>query len=283
MKIRRPSASQFYQGNLEKQIETFLEDYNPPKNRRIIAGIVPHAGWMFSGRVAAKVFAAIKNFKVPETIIFFGTVHNMLRVRQHSVFSHGAWQTSLGTVEIDESIAQSLLQSGKDLLIDDADAHSGEHSIEVQLPFVKYLMPDTKIVPVAVLPSKDAHIIGRITAEVVKNVDSDVVVVGSTDLTHYGEGYGFAPAGYGNSAKQWMEQNDMMIINKAINLECEELVMMAREKHNACGSGAMAAATAFAKEMKASEGILLEYITSFDIMPDPVFTMAVGYAGIIFN
>jgi len=108
------------------------------------------------------------------------------------------------------------------------------------------------------------------------------VVVASSDLTHYGERYGMAPAGTGPAAETWMKANDRRIIDLATAMKAEAIVPEAESHHNACGSGAMAAAVACAKALGRKNGVLVEYTTSHDVMPEGEFDMAVGYAGIVF-
>lgn len=283
MNVRQTFAENFYAGDIERQIESFLVDYKPPPDiSSVIAGVVPHAGWMFSGKVAARIFASIKNFTIPETIVLFGTVHDVRHVKKSSVFGEGAWETPLGEVNVDSALAQQLLHAAPDLLIDGPEAHEDEHSIEVQIPFIKYLLPGTRIVPIAVLPDKNAIKIGERLTDVVQNADKNVVAVGTTDLTHYGYNYGFAPFGTGDKALKWMHDNDMSIIDLALSLNPEAIIDEAKKKHNACGPGALAATAAYAKKRGVEKGRLLNYTTSYNIMPEEDFTVAVGYAGILF-
>ncbi len=283
MNIRQPYAPNFYSGDIKYQIEDFLSDFQVPHDIPVpVAGVVPHAGWVFSGGVAAKVFSCFKEKNPPDTIILFGSVHNITNVRRHSVYPDGAWSTPVGDVEVDAEMSNIILNDLSDLVVPSYDAHDWEHSLEVQIPFIKYLLPDAKIVPIAVLPGKDSWQVGGKIAGIAQKSETNIVAVGSTDLTHYGSNYGFSPAGSGEEAKEWMIENDRKIIDKALNLEAETIVEEARQNRNSCGSGALSATAAFAKGLGREKGYLLEHITSFDIMPDPVFTMAVGYAGIIY-
>jgi len=284
MSIREPCAPHFYSGDIEMNITTFLAGYEPPDDlKKPLVGIVPHAGWIYSGSTAAKVFSTVKKYVNPKTIILLGTVHNKWKIKKNSVYPDGAWETPIGSVAIDERAASRILDGAPDVFTDSYDAHDGEHSIEVQIPFIKYLFPDAMIVPIAVLPDENAHIAGEKLSEILKEHDINAVVVGSTDLTHYGANYGFSPAGVGSEAKKWMEKNDRSIIEKALKLEADKIVEEAQDNYNACGSGALAAAVAFAKNHNAERGILIEYTTSYDVIPESVFSMAVGYAGIIFD
>jgi len=109
-----------------------------------------------------------------------------------------------------------------------------------------------------------------------------IVVVGTTDLTHYGDPYGFTPFGYGPEAKKKMKENDARIIELALRMKAADIRKEAQKSHNACGSGALAATVAAAKAMGAEKGQLIEYTTSHDVMAEGEFDMAVGYAGIVF-
>jgi len=282
MLLRQPSAENFYRGNQEKYIKSFLKDFTVPDlPSRIVGGIVPHAGWMFSGAIAAKVFKCIEEKSSPGRFILFGAVHTW-GVRKNSIYPRGEWATPLGELGVDEEYAQKILEENEGLIIEDPQAHSGEHSIEVQTPFIKYFFPDAKIIPIAIMPNDEAIKIGEGIAKVIKESGNGTVVIGTTDLTHYGDAYGFTPAGYGSKALQWMKENDRKIVDLALSLKPDAVLKEARTNRNACGSGAMAATITIAKNLGVSEGKLIDYTTSFDIMPDREFQMAVGYAGIIF-
>ncbi len=274
-------ARQFYPGDCKSQIEKFLERYDVLKLPvKPVAGIVPHAGWIFSGTIAAKVFKCISVRSEPETFILLGAVHTG-RPRGNSLYARGSWETPIGEVNIDEEVAARLLTlMGEDVMNDPA-AHLGEHSIEVQVPFIKYLCPNAKIVPIA-LPPNGTHVTGRRLGEAVLEIGKKIVVVGTTDLTHYGYAYGFTPYGYGEEAKRRMRENDLRMIDLVVHMRSPEVRKEAEKNRNACGPGALAAAVSAAGAMGAKTGHLLEYTTSYDVMPEGEFEMAVGYAGIVF-
>ncbi|MDH4232704.1 MAG: AmmeMemoRadiSam system protein B [Nitrospirota bacterium] len=279
---RQPYARQFYPGDCKAQIEHFLKDYAVPEEpAKAVGGIVPHAGWVFSGAVAAKVFKCLSVKAVPDTFILLGAVHTW-KPRGNSIYSRGSWTTPLGDVKVDEDAAEKLLDALAGDVIEDPDAHEGEHSLEVQLPFIKYLCPDAKIVPIAIPPDEITHITGKKIGEAASQMGKKIVVVGTTDLTHYGDAYGFAPFGYGSNAKKQMEESDARIIKLALMMRSGDIRKEAQKSHNACGSGALAATVAAAKAMGAEKGYLLQYTTSHDVMPEGEFEMAVGYAGILF-
>ena len=95
MKVRNPCAPQFYQGNVQNQIKRFLKDFiTPVTASSVVAGVVPHAGWFYSGGVAAKVYASLAE-NPPATVILFGTVHNIAKVRKNSIYPEGVWKTPI--------------------------------------------------------------------------------------------------------------------------------------------------------------------------------------------
>jgi MEMO1 family protein len=253
-----------------------------PEVGKMIAGIVPHAGWRFSGPTAAKVFAQIDREDPPTTFVLFGAVHRW-GSQSPSLFSRGAWETPLGPLHINEELAQKMLSSMEGMMGDDPRAHASEHSLEVQLPFIAYLFPGATILPIALPPDRRSHEIGEKIGIFLAREKTNAVVIGTTDLTHYGPGYGFAPKGVGEAALQWAKKvNDAGIIDLAIEMKDERIVGEAQEHHNACGSGAMAATVGAARALGAKRGILLEYTTSHDMMPTRQVSDFVGYAGIVF-
>jgi len=282
MSARKPCARQFYPGDCRSQIEEFLKGYEIPEEPvRAVAGIVPHAGWIFSGAVAAKVFKCLSTASAPDTFVMLGAVHTW-RPRGNSLYARGSWETPLGEVKIDEEVAAQLLHLLSEDIIEDPLAHEGEHSIEVQLPFIKYLRPDAKIVPVAMPPHENSHMTGKKIGEALSVIGKRIVIVGTTDLTHYGDAYGFTPYGYGNEAKKLMVENDRRMIELALSLKSRDILKEAERNRNACGPGALAATVSAARAMGAKKGHLVEYTTSYDVMPEGEFQMAVGYAGIVF-
>lgn len=282
--VRRPVAPHFYSGDCAAQVEEFLADFEPPAEpARPIAGLVPHAGWVYSGAVAARVISCLRP-AAPQTFILFGAVHSW-GVQPGAVYPSGAWDTPVGEVEVDEELARRLIETCSDYLTNDPNSHTREHSIEVQLPMIKLLYPEARIVPIAMPPSPAADRAGRCVGTALANQDRRVAVLGSSDLTHYGPSYGFAPWGTGPEAKEQMRQNDQRLIDLVLALHADRVVAEASARSNACGGGAIAATTAAARALGAEQAALVEYTTSHDVMneSDESFQMAVGYAGIIFG
>jgi AmmeMemoRadiSam system protein B len=291
MMVREPVvAGRFYPATRKEclqQIEA-LAPQTPFEGgpERPVAGIVPHAGWFFSGATALAVLGAICAKRKPKTFVIFGAVHTA-GARRSAVFASGGWQTPLGLAEIDERLAGEILARGSGLVADDPQVHEDEHSIEVQVPLILHLAPAAKIVPIAVLPDEKAAAVGRMVGQVIKSLDADAVCLGSTDLTHYGPGYGFTPAGRGEPAMRWMRsENDRRMLDLMIALDADGAVAEARAHANACGAGAVAATLAAARTLGAERGHVVQYTTSYDVMRERTgrtdAEAAVGYGGVVF-
>lgn len=281
MEIREACAPHFYPGDCARSIKHFLTGFSAPAQPdRVVAGVVPHAGWMYSGAVAAKVFESIRRKAQPDTFVIFGAVHRWAAI--NGVCARGGWETPFGVLEIDEPLAAAILDRTPQWTVDEPNVHHGEHSIEVQLPFLKFLFPQAKFVPIAVNPDSRATPLGARVGEIVKGLARSVVMIGSTDLTHYGETYSFTPAGIGAAAHRFLQGNDARMLRLVEEMNSVEILEEAATHRNACGAGALAATVEAARVMGAAQGHLVEYTTSYDVRPDGDFRLAVGYAGMLF-
>ena len=283
-------AGQFYPGQHESCVDEINEcldarTLSEPLPETIVAGIVPHAGWTFSGSLAALVFLAIKQqHEKVHTFVIFGAAHGYFG-QSPAVYDTGSWITPLGEVAIDEELADAVLSAGP--VVSDASAHRAEHSIEVQVPFMQYLFPGAKILPILVPPRGQAVALGTSVGNLInKDEHKKIVCIGSTDLTHYGPRYGFTPMGVSADALKWADSvNDKKFIDLALKLEPERLLASAAENCNACGAGAAAAAIAAAKQIGKTEGLLLAHANSNEVMLRKMGTASadsVGYAAIVF-
>ena len=283
-------AGQFYPGQYDSCVDEINEcldarTLSEPLPETIVAGIVPHAGWTFSGSLAALVFSAIKQqHEKVHTFVIFGAAHGYFG-QSPAVYDRGSWITPLGEVAIDEELADAVLSAGP--VVSDASAHRAEHSIEVQVPFMQYLFPGAKILPILVPPREQAVALGTSVGNVInKDEHKKIVCIGSTDLTHYGPRYGFTPMGVSADALKWADSvNDKKFIDLALKLEPERLLADAAENCNACGAGAAAAAIAAAKQIGKTEGLLLVHANSNEVMLRKMGTASadsVGYAAIVF-
>ncbi|NLD43926.1 MAG: AmmeMemoRadiSam system protein B [Chloroflexi bacterium] len=278
-------AGMFYpagEAACRREVEAFLRavDAEAPE-RPIRAGLVPHAGWAYSGATAAHVFSVLAQQQAPETVILFGAVHSW-GVSRPSVYPDGSWRTPLGPLAVDAELAVRLLAEGAGVVVGSADAHADEHSIEVQLPFVRHLFPEALILPIAVPPVGDAAQVGAVAAAAVRALGRRAVALGSTDLTHYGPRYGMAPAGVGQPGLRWARDNDARMLDLAVDLADDKVLAEARGHHNACGAGAVAAAIRFSRALGATQGQLLDYTTSYDVMPEGMPSDLVGYGAVIY-
>ncbi len=291
MQTRKPVvAGQFYPG----QHDSCVDEVNECLEARalseslpetIVAGIVPHAGWTFSGSLAAMVFSAIKQqHEKVHTFVVFGAAHGYFG-QSPAVYGRGSWITPLGEVAVDEELADAVLSTGP--AVSNPSVHMSEHSIEVQVPFIQYLFAGAKILPILVPPGQQAVALGTSVGQIInRDAQKKIVCIGSTDLTHYGPRYGFTPMGTGAEALKWADSvNDQEFIDLALKLDPEGLLASAAENCNACGAGAAAAAIAAAKKLGKAEGLLLAHTNSNEVMLQKMGTIgadSVGYAAIVF-
>lgn len=265
------------EGACRQEIEGLIEEKTPSQSG--IGGIVPHAGWAFSGPVAVKVFQALAAADPqPELLLVFGT-HQSPNSSPH-ISRASAFETPLGPLAADGELAGEVAEK-LGLPQDPADSGwgSADNTIEVQLPLIKYFLPEVKLVVTGPPFSAEAIEIGRAVAAAAKAQNVPVAVVGSTDLTHYGPNYGFSPKGLGEAAVRWVkDENDPRLIRKILDMDPEGVIEEAARNHNACVPGAVAAAITASKELGAAAATLLDYRTSYDIHAAPSF---VGYAGVV--
>ncbi|MFQ5491384.1 MAG: AmmeMemoRadiSam system protein B [Phycisphaerae bacterium] len=287
MRVREPArAGSFYPDSADACRDllaelTSVDDRPTPSDQTLLGGIVPHAGWVYSGRVAAGVVSTLAADQ-PKTVVIFGAVH-FQRGQDAWMFGAGCWQSPLGRVQIDERLAERVLGQ-TNLIQNDPLAHEQEHSIEVQVPFIQTLMSGAKILPILVPPTAHAVEVGRAVAGTVAAYDADVVFLGSTDLTHYGPNYGMTTHGIGPDGIAWAKKvNDRRMIDLMLDLQADQVVPEAARHRNACGSGAVAATLAAVLQLGADAATLLQHTNSAEISPNPKTTNAVGYAGMVFS
>lgn len=248
-----------------------------------VAGIVPHAGWMFSGAVAAHVMCEIASRCTPRTVVLFGADHWLEAARHAQLYADGVWTTPLGDVSIDAELAVRVEEVGRGIVQARADAHRREHSIEVQVPLIQGLWPGARVLPILIGPAAEPELVGRLVARAAAD-RADVVALGSSDLTHYGPNYDFTSHGRGRAALAWVrEVNDAAMVAATTAMRPDEVLAEANCHANACGPGAIAATLAFARERGAAHGRLVDYTTSHDVHPRGEPTDFVGYAGVVFE
>lgn len=291
MNIRQPVvAGAFYEAppsSCRHHVEKLLAAAELPGDlpSPLYAGLVPHAGWVYSGAVAAKTLKALLAGRDRHTVVLFGADHTGI-VQQGEVYESGLWRTPLGDVAIDEALAKEVLACDSRLRANPR-AHAREHSLEVQVPIVQVLAPAARILPIAVPPGDAAAPIGAAIGKVLAGKGQAVCIVGSTDLTHHGGGRFPAPGGRGPAGERWTCQNDRRMLDLVEAMDAEAIVPEAEAHMNACGAGAIAATVAAAKAMGATRGITLEYTNSYQVVhkqyPHELDDTTVGYAAVVFG
>ncbi|MFZ5447480.1 MAG: AmmeMemoRadiSam system protein B [Thermodesulfobacteriota bacterium] len=255
------------------EIEKFIAGTAPlPPGTTVLGGIVPHAGWYFSGKAAARVFyLAAKAFQ-PQVVCIFGG--HLGGNSPPLLVADEAWETPLGDLPLATEFYAPL---GKRLTL--REEYPGDNTIEVQIPFIKYFFPQAKALALRSPHSATAIELGKAVAAVAKDLKVSILAFGSTDLTHYGPNYGWAPKGHGPEAVKWVKEvNDKKFIDQALKLDGEGMLKTAAQDQSACSAGGAVAAVAAAKAQGAANAVLIDYYTSYDVMPGDSF---VGYAGIV--
>jgi AmmeMemoRadiSam system protein B len=239
------------------------------------AGVAPHAGWAFSGQIAFRVLRCFPR-EARTVVVVGGHMHPGGGI---VAALEDGFETPLGTIEADRELL--LVLRGALEVHEDRQA---DNTVEIQLPLLRYLFPQARLVALRCAPSHEALRLGDALAESARSVGlvpgSSVAVLGSTDLTHYGPNYGFAPKGRGREAVSWVrEVNDRRFIDALRGMELAEALELAGREHSACSAGGAVAAARFAESSGCRSGRLLDYRTSYDVYPGDSF---VGYAGLIY-
>ncbi len=290
MNIRQPlRAGSFYKASpsscrhhAAKLLDSAEVGENLPT--KLFGGLVPHAGWMYSGRLAARTLKTLHAAAPLNTVILLGADHTGA-ARESEVFEAGVWRTPLGDVQVDEDLAATLLEAHNSLRAN-PQAHAREHSIEVQIPILQVLAPDAKVVPITVPPSPEAVEIGRAIGRTLAETAPDTPVVGSTDLSHHG-GHFPAPGGHGEEGVRWAVENDRRLLDLTEQMAAERIIPEVAKRGNACGAGAVAATIAACSEMGATRGYCIEYANSYEVVhalyPGDPDETTVGYASVVFG
>ena len=258
-------AGQFYPASaseLKRVLKGLVDE--KAKRQEVIGLISPHAGYVYSGPVAGAVISRIK-FK--DTFIIMGPNHTGSG-RPFSIMAEGRWKTPLGEVEIDSALGKQILSSSR-YLEEDSLAHLGEHSIEVQLPFLQYFNTDFRLVPIMLAYAGGAIYkeIGRALAKGIKESGRQAVIIASSDMTHY-------------ESQASAQRKDTQAIEAILKLDEDELLKRVEELDiSMCGYAPAVSLIVAAKELGAKGAELVKYQTSGDTTGD--YSSVVGYAGII--
>jgi len=245
--------------------------------------IVPHAGWICSGDVAGRTLTALAEETQAKTVVLTGSIHTMA-VLGPALDTADAWWTPLGSIEVDAELRRTLGELPGFQPLD--MAHEREHSLEVQLPFIREAFgADARIVPCLIPEHQEAPRWGRRIGEVLADWPRPAVMVASSDLTHYGPNYRFTPQGVGEAGCRWAQEvNDRRLIDRLEQLDTDAIVPETRQQKNACGGGGIAATVACCEQLGAQQGRLLAHTSSTEALAslghaDP--NNYVGYAGML--
>jgi len=278
MQIRTPAvAGMFYpkeEDELRSSIrDSFLHSYGPGKlppsesSKKIYGVICPHAGYAYSGPIAAHSYYAMSSEKYALFVIV-GPNHWGIGCSVASM-KECKWQTPLGNVEVDSESSVELNKISGVIELD-FYSHTREHSLEVQIPMLQEVYSHQfKIVPVILINQDYTTVkqVGSAIAKIAKR--KKAVIIGSSDLTHYEE----------NSVAH---KQDKLLIEPILKLDLDDFYRVLHENRvSACGYGAIASTMLACKELGATQGTLLKYATSGDIAGD--MTSVVGYPSIVFS
>ncbi|HZN70051.1 MAG TPA: AmmeMemoRadiSam system protein B [Tepidisphaeraceae bacterium] len=259
---------------------------SPTAGRPLLGAIVPHAGWVASGAVAGqsiRALAASWKGEPPQVVVVFGAVHTPIDLPVAAFDSHRRWEMPGGEFEVSQELSAGLVETSDLFAVDDR-LHAREHAVEVELPLIRAAWPDATVLPVEVPLTDFSGEIGRITARQVETAGYRAVYLASSDLTHYGPAYRFAPAGVGPQGLAWAKENDRRLLDLVEAMRIDDVVPEVRQRANACGGGAIAAMLAACREAGATGATVLRHANSFEtlaaVAPQPP-TDAVGYAAVV--
>lgn len=265
--IRTPAvADRFYPGNpgtLSHTVQDLIP--SPAKAQKAHAVVSPHAGYMYSGAVAGETFSRVQ---VPETVIILGPNHH--GQGDPVALSTTPWQMPMGLVPIDIAIAEALLQASSSITVDET-AHRFEHSLEVQVPFLQARQKNLSIVPLVV-----SHIsypmcqeVGAALARVIGATDREILIVASSDMTHY-------------ESRAAADKKDHYALKKLADMDPATLYHAILD-HNIsmCGIMPVTIALIAAMALGATRAELVRYSDSGAVSGDT--SQVVGYAGVIIS
>ena len=259
-------AGQFYPGTkqaLQQTIAAITQQTTTQEKQKALAVVSPHAGYVYSGALAAEVFSRIE---IPETVIVLGPNH-----RGHgakiAIMNSGKWQTPLGEVEINATLSSHICTSP--LFTVDQHAHTSEHSLEVQIPFLQFHRQDVTIVPICVshISMADCLATGQHLAASITTYNKPVLIVASTDMSHY-------------ESRKDATAKDGLAMKHIDALDPEGLYhTVITNNISMCGIMPTAIALSAANIMDAQTAELVRYTDSGEVSGDT--NQVVGYAGYI--
>lgn len=267
MKRKPAVAGAFYSGSateLKEHVASLMP--TGAERNKVIAAMSPHAGLIYSGRVAGLVYSTIEP---PETFILLGPNHTG-KGNKVAMVCEGSWEIPTGALEIDSTLASSIASQAK-MVSEDDTAHLSEHSLEVQLPFIVETAPGARIVPIAIMSAslEELILLGRGVAAAIREASYPVVIVASTDMSHF-------------ITDKEARELDQHALDRVLALDPEGLYRVVLEEGiTMCGFMPTVAMLSAARELGAERADLLMYTTSAEVSRD--FDKVVGYAGVIIS
>lgn len=277
---REPAVSgQFYPGTskqLDQGINAFLKDAVPASSSgKPVAIVVPHAGYIFSGQIAADAFNQVAG-QTYDTIVILGTNHTTAGFDRIGLFPGTGFRTPMGTLPVDQEIVNRLAAKDPNNYVKDASVHAREHSIEVELPFIQHLFPKARIVPIVVAVADVSFCtrFGKALAEGLKG--RRALIVASSDLSHY-------------PAPEDATRVDAETLRAIVKMDPAAVHATIQQQMGkgtanlatcACGEGAILAALAAARELGANQASVISYANSGDdLVGEP--GRSVGYGAVL--
>ncbi len=273
-KIKKSSFTGNWYPSSEKDVHLQLKKWDHELGnfeRNIISGIVPHAGWYFSGIYAYDVMRRIS--REIETIVLIGG--HLPQGYPILTYGEDFLETPCGLIEVNRDFIDSIGTSCE-LAVDNGP----DNTIEVQLPVIKSLFSDVKIVPLRV-PSgeKSLEILEELTGYIFQS-NGRTAVIGSTDLTHYGPSYNFLPNPSLEEPVKWVESSDRKILDAMVEIKPLNILKLADKDRSACSAGAAVCAAQFASLSGVERGQLLSYETSLSRHSGESF---VAYGAVVYE
>jgi AmmeMemoRadiSam system protein B len=271
MNLRKPCLPAGWHPQTAQGVSRFFESIlgEQPGEGRALAAVAPHAGWSYSGAIAARAVLSLE--RDAETLALIGG--HLPGGLSPLIAEEDAVATPLGEMPLDRDLGLAVSRA----LGCKPDRYA-DNTVEVLAPMAHYLFPGAKLLWLRFPADKSSFEAGRELARIAGKLGRKLVVLGSTDLTHYGENYGFKPRGEGEKALAWVrEVNDARFIAAVKSGDSEAILCRAEEDRSACSAGAVLGALGFALENGAADGELLAYGTSADQSPGEFPASFVGY------
>ena len=269
-------SGRWFSGNPERlraEVAGYIDDAEPPAvEGRIVAGIAPHAGYMYSGKIAGYTFRAMRDNaaagRAPETVVILGFSHSR-GFRGVAILEGGAFATPLGEARLDVAAARILSEAGPALRFNDLP-HRGEHSAENEVPFVQHALPEAGIVLALAGDHEPRTVNGLVKALGDLAERKDTVVVASTDMLH-------------DADHDLVTRTDSDTLEKVAAMQHAEFEKT-RDYSNQifCGIVPVLAAMRFAESRGCKEGTVLHYRNSGDDFPESRGSWVVGYGSAVF-